>query len=163
MKPAWFKLIEEWRKGERFGLTIPFLVGALRDWPGRPLGLTAGVEELRILLESIRDETPQGVTMRLYDCDKLQELALAPVDGIPQACFHITSPHRAVPAFYVENGTVPDGGTSLDDVVAALWQRYGADIEAGNFSRRARVFQPFDANDRALISAAITRLDDDWI
>lgn len=61
MKPAWLKLTEEWQSSGHFGLTIPFVVGALRSWPGQPLGNHFGIEEVRSLLTSMRDEVPKGI------------------------------------------------------------------------------------------------------
>lgn len=159
--PAWFRLNERWRDKGNFGLTILFLVGALQVWPGKPLGDTAGIEQLRALLCSLRDDVPDGLVVRLYSCDKIQDLALAPVGGIPQYCFPVSSQRCSAPSFYVEVGVVPNGETSFEKLLDALWQRYGKEIERACFSRRGGLFQPFDADDKALISEAIAAVDDD--
>lgn len=159
--PAWIRLIKRWRDKGNFGLTIPFLVGALQMWPGKPLGDTAGIEQLRALLCSLRDDVPDGQIFRLYRCDKIQDLALAPVGGIPQHCIPVSSLRCSVPSLYVEVGVVPNEETSFEKLLDALWQRYGKEIERACFSRRGGVFQPLDDDDRAFISEAIAAVDDD--
>lgn len=161
MKPAWLKLNEQWQDTGHFGLTIPFLIGALRRFPGQPLGPSAnGIDQLRALLTSIRDNAPDGVTMRLYSCDKLQDLALAPVHGMPAHCIPIPSPTRSESALYVEKGTVAEVGDPCQALVSTLWKRYGQHIEAGQFSRRTGAYHPFNEGDEKLIHAAVTRPDD---
>ena len=61
MKPNWFRLLEEQRYGTgftsqgpatspRLGLTVAFLVGALREPPGNELASDPTIAELRDLL-----------------------------------------------------------------------------------------------------------------
>lgn len=162
MKSPWLKVIEQWRDEVHFGLSIPFLVGALREWPGESLGLSdSGIEQLRTLLLSIRDDTPDGEAMRLFSCGRIRNLALAPVGGTPQYCIPMPSPTRSEPALYVENGIVGEVDDLFGALVNELWHRYGENIEAGRYSVRAGVFQPFDEKDKELIQAAFERPDED--
>jgi hypothetical protein len=161
VKPAWLKLNEQWQQEGNFALTIPFLVGALRQFPGHPLRSNAdGRDQLKALLESIRDDAPEGTIMRLYSCDKLKDLALAPVFGIPHYCVPVPSKQRSEPALYVEKSVLAESPGSLATLVDILWNRYREDIEAGRFSRRAGAYHGFDPNDQRIIQAAMHRADD---
>lgn len=161
MKPSWLKLTEQWQEAGHFGLTVPFLVGALRRWPSQPLGGAEGIEQLRWLLTSIRDDAPANCVMRLYSCDKINDLALAPISNVPQFCVPFQPSNGKNPSLYVEKSLFSQDSTSLSDLVDVLWLRYGEAIEAGHFSLCQGAFQPFDENDTALISDAVSRADED--
>lgn len=161
MKPPWLKLTEQWQETGHFGLTVPFLIGALRRWPSQPFGSAEGIEQLRYLLTSIRDEAPADCIMRLYSCDKINDLALALIASIPQFCVSFRPSNGKPPSLYVEKSLFSEDSASLSDLVSVLWLRYGEAIEAENFSLRQGAFQPFDENDEASILHAVSRADDD--
>lgn len=161
MKPPWLKLTEQWQATGHFGLTVPFLVGALRTWPNKPLGEVQGIEQLRCLLISIRDNAPADCIMRLYSCDKINDLALAPISNIPQFCASFQPSSGTIPSLYVEKSLLSQNSVSFDDLVDVLWLRYGEIIEAEDFSLYQGTYRPFDDNDKALISDAVTRADED--
>jgi len=161
MKPPWLKLIEQWQATGHFGLTVPFLVGALRKWPKQPLGDAEGIEQLRCLLISIRENAPADCSMRLYSCDKINDLALTPINNIPQFCVPFQPSSGTIPSLYVEKSIFSQGSVSFDDLVDVLWLRYGEAIEAENFSLYQGAFRPFVDNDKALISDALSRSDED--
>ena len=162
MKPAWLKLSEQSSESGYFGLTIPFILGALRAWPGRPLGDRMGVEELRVLLTSVSHDAPPGILMRLHNCGKVQDLILASVGGVPSNCIALTNPVRPVPSLYVENGVIPEENSSFEALASELWRRYKDDIEEEHFSRRGGSYYSFNEPDKALISKAIERPDEDF-
>ena len=152
IKPDWLKLIEEWRaRGNFGGLTIPFLLGGLCQWPDRRAQETSsGLERLRALVFSLRDDTPDGVITRLYHCNRLGELVVIAGYGTPtprSKRFHF-------------GGIVADDAP-LEDLVSELWRRYGDAIQAGNFSHRGGGFHPFNNSDLQLIDAAAARPDED--
>ncbi len=160
MKPPWLKLIEEWQHQSHFGLTMPFLLGAMLNWPGRSLGQSDDRSvQLASLIASIRDDAPEGMFVRLYSCDRLHELVLALVSGPPGFCVPIPSPIRSQPSLYVESSVLPEG--IVEVLVAELWHRYGKAIQQGRFSFRSGSFAPFDGADRRLIAAATARSDSD--
>jgi hypothetical protein len=161
MIPAWLKLIEQWRAEGNMALAIPFLVGALQEWPGQPLGDGSGNDQLRALLASVRDyAAPDGTRMRLYTCNKLNDLALAPVTNVPTYCLPLPSAEHSDPFLYVEEGVIQDGGEPFDVLVNTLWLRYAENIEAKRFSIRDGLFHTFNQADRGLIARALQRPDD---
>lgn len=161
MKPPWLKLTEQWQATGHFGLTVPFLVGALRRWPNQPLGEAEGIEQLRCLLISIRDNAPADCIIRLYRCDKINDLALALVSNIPQFCVSFQRSSATIPSLYVEKNLLSQNSASFDDLVDVLWLRYGEIIEAETFSLCQGTFRAFDDNDKALISDAASHADED--
>ncbi|MDO8479648.1 MAG: hypothetical protein Q7W02_26320 [Candidatus Rokubacteria bacterium] len=162
MEPAWFKLLKHWQRSNRFALTIPFLFGALRNWPSQPLGTgLSDSEQMRALIGSLRDDAPDGVILRLYKCDRFQELALAPVYGIPGYCIPVPSTSRAQTALYVQQGMVPSAEALFEGLVDELLQRYGDAIRVQRFSFRAGKFQTFNDADYAQIASALTLPDED--
>jgi len=162
MKPAWLKLTEQWQATGHFGLTIPFLLGALRQWPGQPLGSsTNALEQLCALLASVRDDAPDGIIMRLYTCDRLHELVLAPVGGPPPYCVPVPSAGLPTPALYVEAGILSESTNPFDALVSEMWRRFGDAIRTDRFSYRAGAFHPFNDADRTLIGAVFARSGED--
>jgi len=166
MKPAWLKINEQWQAEGHFGLTIPFLLGALQQWQGQPFGAkSSDVEQMRKMLDSIRDDTPDGIVMRLYTCERRHELILAPFQPRPDllaSCIPVPSAARGTPALYVEKPIVADDADLFDALVSELWRRYGKEVQAGFFSLQPDgVFHPFNDDDRRLIRAAAMRPDDD--
>ena len=152
MKPAWLKLIEQCQADHYFGLTIPFLLGAIQQWPSQPHGPdNIGMDKMRALLTSIRDGTPDGIVIRLFMCDRRHELILAPLLYPPDHCIVVPSPTRAKPALFIQRGIVPDDRSSFDALISTLWQRYREVIHAGFFSLYDGTFRPFNDNDLKLI------------
>lgn len=160
------KLLEQWQKDKPpgklgFGLGIPFLVGALRQWPEKPLGPDSdGKAQIRALLISIRDDAPPGASARLSGCGKLGEPVLAMVSG-SDGSIAVPSPKHGEITFYVDSDSITNDGDFIEKLTAYLWGQYEAQIRAGNFSKRNGVFQPFDPNEIAMIQRAIRRTESD--
>lgn len=162
MTPAWRKLIDQWRADGNMALTIPFLVGALQELPTQPLGNGSGKDQLRALLASVRDYvSSDGTRFRLYNCDRLNDLALTPVPNVPIHCIPIPSTKNADPTLYVENGVTQKGKDAFDELVNTLWERYAENIEAKHFSIRGGRYHVFNEADQGLIARALQRPDDD--
>lgn len=162
MAPAWLKLIKQWRAEGNMALAIPFLLGALQEWPGQPLGDGSGNDQLRALFASVRDyAAPDGTRMRLYNCDKLNDLALAPVTNVPTYCISLTSAEHSDPTLFVEVGVIPEGGEPFDALVNIIWLRYAENIEAKRFSIRDGLFHTFNRAEKEFIARALQRPDYD--
>src|SRR5690606_26441005 len=80
MQPAWFKLlIHNQQRKRRFGLTLAFLIGALRQPIGRLVSTEQeGIGELKRLLLLMRDETPPTHYICVNECDRLREPVVNP-------------------------------------------------------------------------------------
>lgn len=57
MEPRWLRLLKEYERKGRLGLTPSFLLGALRSPPGAVFDEERSLDNFRALLESMRDET----------------------------------------------------------------------------------------------------------
>lgn len=162
MHPAWFKLLEEWQDSGRFGLTVPFLYGALNRIPNGHLGEGTASEKLFRLLASIADEVPDGKMVRLFICGTVRDLTLAPVLAAPGYCRVIATSIDTRGTFYVQQDLLPAESSSISDLHAGLWRRYGEALEHGRFSLRNGTFAELSEADLALIDAALSRPDDEY-
>ncbi len=162
MKPPWLILLAEWRRQHGFGLTIPFVLGAMRMWPGQPLGLSSEARvQLRALIASVCDDAPDEVFIRLFPCDRVRELVLTPVGGPAPYCVAIPSATRSEPALYVDLDVLRGSQNEVDALVAELWRRYADAIQEGRFSVHAGTFTRFNDADLSFINAALTRSDEE--
>lgn len=161
MKPDWFKLCEDWQSSGRFGLTIPFVLGALRRSPKHLLGNVVGLEEVRALLVSLRDDAPHEVLMRLYMCERADDLVLARVGAPPQYCVAFPPPNHSEPALFVEKSVLLAGDPSFDGLVAYIWRRYESAILTETFSRQNGEFRAFTDVENEFIRRALARHADE--
>ena len=90
MTPVWFRLLMEWERSGRFGLTIPFVYGALNR-PDGPLRGAPSFMKLQSLVTSLVDDVPDGSLIRLYNCATVNDLILARVTAVPNNCLSIPS------------------------------------------------------------------------
>jgi hypothetical protein len=162
MRPAWFKLLLLNSERHRFGMTLPFLVGALQEPSGQALSSEAAFLELRKVLESMRDETPPSHVIRIAECDRLHQPVAAPInamfrlpDNVP-----IVSPRTQRSALFVAREYLESGDT-LDAALDSLWRANENPLSEGRYSYRGGAFQSFDAADRAFVEAALSMADDD--
>jgi hypothetical protein len=156
------KLLKQWQDAGRFGLTVPFLFGALDRWPGHPLGEErSSSQKLLSMLSSLRDDAPQGVIIRLFMCGTVKDLTVAPVFGMPGYCRAVPSSNGERTAFYVQQDLIPESQSPLEALHAALWQRYEDALANGRFSLRDGKFVEFTEADLRHIEAAVSRPDDD--
>lgn len=162
MKPAWFKLLMQWQDAGRFGLTVPFVYGALDRMPEGALRGATCSEKLQCLLASLVDDVPDGTLVRLFTCGKVGDLTLAPVFAVPGYCRAIPNSDGGKESFYVQQDLLPAKSSSpISDLHSELWRRYGDVLEAGRFSLTSGTFAAFSDRDLALINEARLRPDDD--
>jgi hypothetical protein len=160
MTPAWFKLLMEWQGAGRFGLTVPFVYGALSRMPEGPLRGASGSEKLQSLLASLVDDVPDGNLIRLFFCGTVHDLTLAPIFAVPDYCLSIQSSDGRKVSFYVQQCLLPpESASPMSDLHSELWRRYGEVLEAGRFSLRNGRFEEFSERDLALVDTALSRPD----
>lgn len=164
LQPQWFRLLE-FNRHKRFGLTFPFLIGALRTPPGLVVaGEEANFAELHALLGSMRDHTPHSRYVRIAECDRLRQAVAAP--GFlrfrpPGVDRQIPSPAHGVCALYVQPQYIPDEVRGIASVAESLWRECAQAILTGNFSFRNGSFQSFDDADLRFIREAFLAPEDD--
>ena len=140
MQSLWFCLLDAWHKQNRYGLTFPFIVGALREPVGSvaPGGLD-GPAELLGILEKIRYEMPEDKHGLIKPCYTIDEVVL----GFSAGDKPMT---KAIPFFsaaqqrntlFIDASLYPELTDAIDlsMAAAALWNRYGDRIAAGHFSK----------------------------
>ena len=144
-------LLDTWRAKGKFGLTIPFLVGA-----ARLKGLTDGaaIESLRSLLKELQTA---NVTFRLGYCDKADDLILAPVINLPAGCSKIFD--NGLPTtLWVQSDLVNSGRVESSELVQMLWDRYGSDLDAERYSCTKGKYHSFTQEDFTLIEISFAKI-----
>lgn len=163
MKPSWFCLLEQYQKEGHFGLTIPFLIGALRTPAGVPRDADSARRELAALLDEIRDETPAQWCVRIHPCDTTQPI-VALLKGPPaDDCVPLTSSRRATPALFVYPAYVPEPQLGTSSVAAALWKLHQEALSESRFSYQEKddTYHPFSTAEREFIDRALSSAADE--
>ena len=147
MLPAWFKLLLLNNQRIRFGLTFPFLIGALRAPPGVATATDTARDELTELLKSMRNDTPESHVIRIAECDRLHQPVAAPIPagfspGVGFAA--IPSPTSGRVSLYVSEQYLLSAPPSVDAVSNSLWNMSAAPIAERHFSYREGAFHSFD-------------------
>ena len=105
--PAWLMLLNQWRDANHFGLTVPFIYGALDSWPGAPLGSDGGAEaKFARMLQSIAEGTTDGTIVRLFKCDTVRDLVFAPVFEVPSYCVPVAASQSKRASLYVQKDLI---------------------------------------------------------
>lgn len=148
MKPNWLKLLEL-QQTRNYGLTLPFLIGALRN----PPGVTSSdesicFEEFDGLLASMRDKTPPGYSVSIGKCSRLGQPVATIVD-VPQGHYK-EWPSRELPklSLYIAREYLTKGASSSETSMR-LWMLCKDAVMTGRFSfdlasASYRSFTPLD-------------------
>lgn len=161
MRLTWLKLL---LLNKRFGLTLPFLVGALREPPGAALATEAAAGELKRLLVSMRDDTPESHIIRIAECDRLHQPVAAPFPGV----YNMGIGFAAIPSLkngrvslYVAEQYLLGAPPRVDAVLSSLWNMSAAAISERRFSFHGGSFCEFDNRDLGFIRDALAMADED--
>ena len=166
MRPPWFKLlVHNQESNRRFGLTLVFLIGALRTPPGRVItDEGANLAEFVALIRSMRDETPESHYIHVGKCDRLHQ----PVANPTSSYFRPTDTDRPLPSPTLNRTAVvfqpkyfPDPARGIESITDALWPLLVEPVMAGSFSFYEGAFHRYGKNDRAFIAQALALPDDD--
>lgn len=168
MWPPWLKLLRHHQnRNNGAGLTIPFIVGALRTPPGSLItDQTLGIAEVESLLVSMRDETPESCYVRIADCDWLEQPVVSTNDIRYAGCFRnsyvgFSTTTDEGPLLLVQPKYCPDKERGITSVATTLWGRYADAIMSGRFSFRDGTFQPYDSTDLQFIYDAYAAQSDE--
>jgi hypothetical protein len=157
--PRWFRIAKAYPAAR--GVTIPFLLGALREPPGTAKDAVSSQTELRTLLAAMRDDTPDGYQTTISVCG-----------GIGQLIVTIAySPEHHAGRQRIRSPKNPDRGldieptyglqaSDLDDLAAELWRRHGDAISKGSFSYRESQWRPFDEQELDRIRQCLVSEED---
>jgi hypothetical protein len=147
MKPPWLLLLEQ-RQKSGFGLTLPFLLGALRSPPGKPFTTEAEAQDaLGALLESMGKDAPENYTVRIAHCDKTQQAVAALVYMPQEWCKKV----GAAGSLYIS----PEYIKGKKQPEKALWRLCKKSVLSGSFSFIEGKQQNFNDQDLEFISGAL--------
>lgn len=139
-----FRLLRDYRP-KTFGLTIPFILGALRQPVGQVLPSAESFEELRALLVALRDNIPNPLKAQISQCQNLEEPIIALLGTQVDNSIRFESPSTQDGALYVRLYGVYDD--DFESLVDNLWKRYEGFISKGQFSRRDNQWKPFSSDE----------------
>jgi hypothetical protein len=150
----WARLIEEWRRAGHLGLTPSMLVGALRTPPGSIASAPASFGDLRMLLESMRDERlADDRVVRIFECQNIV---------YPVATLSSDRAGHAIGVMCAQRVCSCGIGTNLSErsISTGCCRRCGATSACRSapgrfsYSRKKKQFHEFDDDDLQLIKAA---------
>jgi hypothetical protein len=129
-------------------MTFPFIVGSLRTPVGAIEGAELSHKELRMLLKSMLDETPEEYVLRISRCDHIDQPIVAPTPAMyrPQG-IAIHSPAQARDTLFVDSEFLPGGDASLVTLTEKIWTECQRPICDGRFSFRRGEYHPYDKDD----------------
>ena len=150
MTSKWSRVVKNYPN--KFGPTIPFILGAVRQPGGNVRPPDASREELRTLLVAMRDDAPDGYHVVIQGCANLGEPIVRLTDA-PSGSLRFDSPSKKGRALYFESFYgLPV--TDFESLVDELWNRYGESIDKGLFSRRNGEWQAFDETELAKLKSS---------
>ena len=160
--PNWLKLLLHHQQTRGFGLTLPFLVGALQSSQQTQADrVSCDRAGLKRLLEMMRDTTPDGFYVRIAECDRVRNPVVFPSSGWNGFDRRLRS--RLLGRFTVflsrKYFEMPVRG--VNSVVHCFWAIYASAIEEQRFSYRNGQFGKFDNADTSFIVEALSMFDDE--
>lgn len=159
MLERWFRLLTYWQDVEfRHSLTLPFILGALRDPVGAVQGHEGnGLNELVNLMESMAAHQSTGHFLHLYHCGDRDKLVVTRVQGSggPSGSAQVIPRLGPEGVLFTSHPGVAGGRVTVDVTASVVWSEGGGAIERGDFSCRGRLFQPFDSTELTFIHRAL--------
>jgi hypothetical protein len=157
MTKKWFSLLLAQRE-RSVGLTIPFVIGAMRDSADTaPTDEGRCFSELVLLLEEMRDQTPESHLVKIAECTTLIQpvAALYPASSRFNRREAVPSPKDGRVSLYVQTRYRCDG--TIDPVADHLWQEFRNEILGRRFSFKNGTYVPFDEADERFIARALKK------
>jgi hypothetical protein len=155
--PYWFKLLRYQRARGKTGLTIPFLIGAARASVARPeMDEEHAYAELAGVLGSFRDRLPNSHSVVIKECDELHvpiAALYAREHGRPNCESVEDHMHKATP-LYMERAYLTGRRPTIDSAIKGLWNEFGVNLMAGQFSFRNEKYVSFNGEDFEFIKKA---------
>ena len=159
MNLDWLKLIQAHKARGGLGLTLPFLLGALRH----PIGshtdnALENQKGILNLLASMRDQTPSDTYVSLTICDRLNEPVFTTGSSKtkqPESYARLVIPETNNCHLYVTGAFLSSGPQPAESLLEKLWERHGNEVMEGRFSWYKGQFRPYIAEDISFITRAL--------
>lgn len=167
MIPFWLKLLRTNNNNRGYGLTLPFVIGAMRT----PVGSVVtdesnNIAEVKALLSSIKEDTPDTSYISLTVCDRLRQPVFAEGSSfftMPEMYARLTESNSGRNDFYIAPEIMSRENESIENLARLLWERNGGAIMQGNFSYSNGAFTKYSERDLALISSAVSLADEEEV
>jgi|SRR5882762_1452605 len=159
MAPPWLQLVRRRQRVGGLALTLPFLVGALRNPPGAPFAdKAASYGGLLSLLEQMRDQAPESHYVHVYECDRLRQpvVSITPTFYSPSAVdWGIATPSGRECRLYIAPKYQSADSGAIGAVAGKLWEMLSSALVEGRFSFRSGSYQPFNGEDKRFVADAL--------
>jgi len=163
--PFWFSLINAWLKKGRYGLTLPFLVGAQAQISGKT---TANRRDVESLLDDIISNPVNGHIVHIKWCYNIHSPVFAFYDeNSPYRLFNspieIISQTTGRPSLKIDNNLATELGVTekYEDILRTLVDKSIEHIEKGNFSKdwteEGLTYGPFSEESINFIEETLTQ------
>ena len=156
MWPKWFRLVNYYNEEVSYAPTIPFVLGAIRTPIGKPAeDENDCIDELRKLIQSVIEDTPEGYVIQLHRCGQIGEPVLVPcldrlmcIPGNP-----LSSKRQERVTVLADDEFVSSGLDELEAIVEILWEELGDAIldRRFSFSRRTGEYRKYNDRDFEII------------
>jgi hypothetical protein len=164
VSPDWLKLIRHHHRRKRLGLTLPFVLGALRQPIGSPFqNNQVAKEALVLLLARFHSESPELTTVRIFTCPDLG----LPVVSVNSTQYHpsharwgISKPEH-VP-LSIDPPYRPARSDDFQATASLLWPHISMAIGECKFaySKTSKSFRTFDEADLQFVADALVYDED---
>lgn len=167
MIPFWLKLLRANNNNGGYGRTLPFVIGAMRTPPGSVVtDESKNIAEVKALLSSIKEDTPDTSYISLAICDRLRQPVFAEGSSfysMPEMYARLTESNSGKITFYIAPAIMSREDESIENLARLLWERNGEAILQGNFSYSSGAFAKYSEGDLALISSAASLADEEEV
>lgn len=161
--PDWHKLIQAWISKRRYGLTIPFIVGARAMRIGAN---TANKADIQTLLNEIIENPVNGNIVYARWCEDYEAIVMASYStDFPFRPRHdvieFKPSNSTEPSLVVERNVAKKLGATMnhDEILSALIVYAQHQVEVGHFSRfwtiDGRTYGPFQEEDLEFIQETL--------
>lgn len=156
MLPNWARVLRQHREEGKFGLTLSFLVGAIREPLGAVVAEDVSTREFLVILNSMRD-CALDLPVRVVKCVWLQQPVAALDTQVAADEIPILPADGSKPHLFVARRYLADGSPDVDTAFRNLWPIFRQPINEGKFSYSIEndEFQPFDVKDESFIRRAL--------
>lgn len=156
-RPYWFKLLQYQRARGKTGLTIPFLIGAVRPAvaPAK-MGEAEAYAEVQGLLASLRDDVSDSNSVVIKECNEfhIPIAALYLLEHGQADCESVKGRNNEGSRLFMQRSYFAKRRRTIEAATEGLWEYFDTHLVSGEFSYREGKYVPFNDEDLDFIEKA---------
>lgn len=156
-QPYWFNLLLYQRTRGKTGLTIPFLIGAVRPVVApAEMGEAEAYGEVQGLLASLRDNVSDSHSVVIKECNELHIpiAALYPLEHGQADCESVKGRNNQGSRLFMQHSYFAKRRRTIEAATEGLWEYFHAHLVSGEFSYREGRYATFNDEDLDFIEKA---------